>query len=394
MSKTSPIILFSYFMAVSMPALSISDTNSTNKNQQPLIDSLSINAGYSYAHADIQETNGGVPNVNDIQDQGWAVTTALVFNTQHSDYFKPYLDLAYLHQNDRQFTIPGVGLRHNFTLNNPNFEPFYSIGVGYNYMRWQDYPNHEVKSIDDNGQSYVFTAQTGFDYYITPHFALDLTLRYDGYTLDTTLVENNRVTRIDETYSLSLLVGLVYRFGEKGPLVQEDPDSDHDGISNRYDRCPDTLAHVPVNEAGCPQYRFNMALHYQTAQFKVEQLQDHPTFNTVAFLQKNTQYRVRIIGYSDDIGAKGFNQKLALKRAQEAQNYLTEHGITADRVKLISRGGQEYFIDNDSAESRSENRRILIEFYRNPEVNLSESKQVQAPVETLPEIDTNAQNDK
>lgn len=327
-----------------------------------LVDRLALKAGYTYAITDEHNTNGGIDNINHLSNNGLGISASIIFNSSLSNYFQPYLDLAFFSHDDRRFIIPGIGIYHRILIDDSRFEPFYSFGVGYNYAKWDESPVEGINSTDDTGESITFTAKSGFDFYFTEHFAFDLTLRYDAYDISTTLVENNKVTRINDNGSISLLAGIAYRFGEqktKAPI-----DDDQDGVINANDRCPETIRGVPVNEAGCPQYRFTFNLHHGFAQYKISQLKDLPHFDTIAFMKKNTQYNVRIIGYTDSTGSEKFNQKLAYKRAEEARKFLTDHGIEHSRVEIISRGEHESFIKNDSKENRSLNRRILIEFYR------------------------------
>lgn len=325
------------------------------------VDTIAIKGGYSYANSSANDSNGGIDGVSSIEDDGIGLSASIVFNTGMTDYFKPYLDVTLLSQDDRSFVIPGAGIRHDFYINESSFEPFYSFGVGYNFAEWSDDPVNTDMTESDSGQSIVFSAQTGFDYYLNEHLALDLTVRYDAYDIDTTIVEDNRVTRIEDRGSLSLLAGLVYRFG---PTSRSYQDNDRDGIENRYDRCPDTLKNVPVNEAGCPQYHFDIILNFKFSEYKISGLVNHPDFNSVAFLNKNTYYNVHIIGYSDSIGGSEFNQKLSEQRSTEARQYLVDQGIELSRVDVLGRGEKEPLLENSSEIKRSENRRIKIEFYR------------------------------
>ncbi|ROS05477.1 OmpA family protein [Sinobacterium caligoides] len=344
------------------PGLLFADTASQNA-----VDTVSLKGGYSYAVFDKDKTNGGVAAVKDIEHNGFGGAASIVFRTEYSNFFKPYVDIAVLQQGDRRFVIPGIGLRHDFELEDSNFEPFYSLGVGYNYAKWRESPAPGIEKIDDTAESVTFTAQTGFDYYFTDNLAFDMTLRYDGYHVGTNVVENNRVTSIDDNGSLSVLAGLVYRFGSAPKaveVVEPEQDLDHDGVFGSADRCPDTQDKVPVNEAGCPLHRFEIALHYQTAQFEVAQLMDGPSFDSVAFLTKHPDYHVRIIGHTDSVGSAAFNQRLSEQRAAKARDFLVEKGIAAERIDALGRGEDEPLASNDSAQGRFKNRRIAVEFYR------------------------------
>jgi hypothetical protein len=284
-----------------------------------------------------------------------------VFRTEYSEYFKPYVNLAWIVFDERNLVIPGVGLQHDFALQNDWIKPFYSVGVGYAFMHQSDKPGSNLQSQSRRGESFAFTAQTGADFYLSDEWALGLTLRYDGYNIDTTVVDNNQITTLQDRGALSVLFGVSYHFSEPPKPVLDD---DKDGVINPQDLCPGTLLNVPVNEAGCPQYRFNINLDFKFATYKFEDLVNHASFNSIEFLQKNTHYSVRIIGYTDNRGRQAFNQRLSQKRADEAKQHLIDEGIEASRISVLGRGEREALFENDSVEHREANRRIKIEFYR------------------------------
>ena len=325
------------------------------------VDTIAIKGGYSYTNSYSNNINGGIEGVPEAEENGLGLSASIVFNASLNGYFKPYLDITWLSQEDRDFVIPGAGIKHDFYVEDSNFEPFYSLGVGYNFTEWSEDPVDDFQKNSSSGEAVVFTAQTGFDYYFTDHLAVDLTFRYDAYAVDTTIVDNNSVTTIEDRGSASLLAGLVYRFGDRQSSKRDD---DRDGIYNRYDRCPGTLKNVPVNEAGCPQYHFNVVLNFEFSKYELSSLTNHPSFNTIAFLNKNQNYNVRIVGYTDNAGSNQFNQRLSEERANEERKFLMVGGIDSSRIEIIGRGESESVKDNSSESNRTENRRINIEFYR------------------------------
>jgi outer membrane protein OmpA-like peptidoglycan-associated protein len=75
----------------------------------------------------------------------------------------------------------------------------------------------------------------------------------------------------------------------------------------------------------------------------------------------NSDVRVVITGYTDNVGSQKYNQALSLKRAQAVKNWLVEKGIASDRMRTVGRGENEPVASNETEEGRLENRRI--EFY-------------------------------
>lgn len=325
-------------------------------------DKISLKAGYSRAIEDLSDINGGSSDALDPGNDGFIINTTAMFNSQYSDYFDTYLDFAWLQYTDRKVIIPGLGIVHSAELEDSAIQPFIGAGVGYAFMYLDDSPSAKLDSIDRNGQSVVFTLQAGADIPLSESLSLDLTARYDMYNIDSSFLQDSGLTIVKDRGALSVLAGLSYHFDS--PSRSNYVDEDFDGVTRNLDRCPDTLINVPVNEAGCPQYRFNINLSFNFAKFGIDDIVEHPDFNAAEFLKKNTQYSVRIIGYTDSKGSASFNEKLAKKRAIEAKQYFLDKGVSAERVAILGRGEREALRNSKGEDSDLANRRIKLEFYR------------------------------
>ncbi len=83
-----------------------------------------------------------------------------------------------------------------------------------------------------------------------------------------------------------------------------------------------------------------------------------PYMNVVIrYLKAHPELKVKIIGYTDDIGSKRYNDKLAYKRALAIKNYLVNHGINPSRIYIEGRGKTDYLVDNKTSIDRFTNRR-------------------------------------
>ncbi|MFN3976124.1 MAG: OmpA family protein [Aquificaceae bacterium] len=83
-----------------------------------------------------------------------------------------------------------------------------------------------------------------------------------------------------------------------------------------------------------------------------------PLLNEVVkILKENPNVRIRIEGYTDNIGPKAYNDKLALKRAKAVKDYLVKAGIPEDRIEIAGFGKEKYIASNDSPIGRFTNRR-------------------------------------
>ena len=79
----------------------------------------------------------------------------------------------------------------------------------------------------------------------------------------------------------------------------------------------------------------------------------------IAFLKENSDKRVALEGHTDSVGTEQYNQGLSERRANIVDEYLTSHGITADRITAVKGFGEDRPIDtNSTAAGRQRNRRV------------------------------------
>ena len=148
------------------------------------------------------------------------------------------------------------------------------------------------------------------------------------------------------------------------PVVVVDNDTDKDGVENAKDICPNTPLGEAVNSDGCPK---KVTLHAQfennSAEIKSE------SFDLVQkyadFLNVNTNYSAKIVGYTDSRGSESYNQKLSEKRANSIMNALVEKGVNPKQLSASGKGEANPVADNATSEGRAQNRRIEAELTRN-----------------------------
>ena len=70
---------------------------------------------------------------------------------------------------------------------------------------------------------------------------------------------------------------------------------------------------------------------------------------------------VIVVGHTDNVGSTESNQKLSLRRAEAAKNYLVKKGIDPNRIYTEGKGETQPVADNRTAEGRAKNRRVEIE---------------------------------
>jgi outer membrane protein OmpA-like peptidoglycan-associated protein len=101
--------------------------------------------------------------------------------------------------------------------------------------------------------------------------------------------------------------------------------------------------------------RARMHFDFNKANIKKEYI---PLLKEVAkVLKENPNINLRIEGYTDDIGTKAYNQKLALKRAMAVKDFLVKEGIKPERIQVVGFGKEKYIAENTTPIGRLTNRR-------------------------------------
>lgn len=71
-----------------------------------------------------------------------------------------------------------------------------------------------------------------------------------------------------------------------------------------------------------------------------------------------SQTNISIFGYTDNTGKEEYNLVLSQKRAEAVKEYLGTKGISADRFTITGMGIADPIATNDTAEGKSQNRRV------------------------------------
>ena len=155
--------------------------------------------------------------------------------------------------------------------------------------------------------------------------------------------------------------------------VVADKDSDGDGIVDRLDNCPDE-AGVKEN-FGCPKKKKELVeitkdqlkildtVRFQTGTAKLSKQSNALLDNIARVMLGHLEiWKVRVDGYTDNVGKDAYNQSLSERRAKIVYDYLTAHGITADRLDgPIGHGEADPVDSNDTADGRARNRRTELQ---------------------------------
>ncbi len=76
------------------------------------------------------------------------------------------------------------------------------------------------------------------------------------------------------------------------------------------------------------------------------------------WMAENPDARLRIVGYTCELGAEIYNENLSLQRARGVKRVLVELGVSEDRLEIEGRGEADPIAPNDEPEGRALNRRV------------------------------------
>lgn len=75
-----------------------------------------------------------------------------------------------------------------------------------------------------------------------------------------------------------------------------------------------------------------------------------------------------VTGHTDNVGAASYNLQLSERRAKAVADYLVSLGVSRERMRIMGFGFERPVAGNDSAEGRSQNRRVEIHIVPNDEL--------------------------
>jgi len=146
-------------------------------------------------------------------------------------------------------------------------------------------------------------------------------------------------------------------------VKKEPTDSDHDGVMDDEDKCPNTEANVVVNNYGCKkEEKAVVTLNVQFAAGKsiVDSQYDSQVEELAKFMIANPNTKVSIEGHTDNKGKENFNVKLSETRAKAVMEQLvSKYKIEGLRLTSKGFGSATPIADNNTEDGRQKNRRVI-----------------------------------
>jgi outer membrane protein OmpA-like peptidoglycan-associated protein len=203
-------------------------------------------------------------------------------------------------------------------------------------------------------------ARYSIEYKMQPHLRIGLALEFIAIDLDDKEAKDAEV-------SLPMLY-FAWQPSQKteAKKTAKDLDSDHDGVRDNRDRCPNTPIGSIVNNFGCvakEKIQMNVMLNFASDSDVILE-QDYKELKELAdVLNENPKALVTIEGHTDSTGSLDHNMDLSARRAASVRKHLiTQHGISNKRITSRGFGPTQPIADNETSEGRYKNRRVLAIF--------------------------------
>lgn len=157
-------------------------------------------------------------------------------------------------------------------------------------------------------------------------------------------------------------------------------DKDKDGVSDHFDKCPDTPEGTQVDGSGCPLKITSTTTRVVTEEDRrvvdeaIRNLEfdfgkatirstSYASLNRVADLLKSKNFSLKLSGHTDNVGSNASNLKLSKNRAESVKSYLVSQGANPSRIEATGYGESQPIASNKTNAGRQKNRRVEFTLY-------------------------------
>lgn len=133
-------------------------------------------------------------------------------------------------------------------------------------------------------------------------------------------------------------------------------DADGDGVEDRIDLCVGTEASAQVDDNGCAGGLLATVLFaFDSSELLREAIERLREIGTL--LREEPSVVVAVEGHADSTGPAAYNLRLSERRASAVRDYLSGHGVEAERMQVQGFGEDRPVASNAMREGRARNRR-------------------------------------
>lgn len=165
-------------------------------------------------------------------------------------------------------------------------------------------------------------------------------------------------------------------------------DTDRDGVSDLFDKCPGTVYGAKVDGSGCvlplstkdtitkvynntyiiteedkkiaKDAVSNLEFEFGKSVIREKSL---PYLNKVANLLVKKSISLKLGGHTDNVGSETANMNLSKDRAESVKNYLLSQGANSSLIEAVGYGETQPIATNKTAAGRQVNRRVEFTLY-------------------------------
>ncbi|WP_299185602.1 OmpA family protein [uncultured Psychrobacter sp.] len=150
-------------------------------------------------------------------------------------------------------------------------------------------------------------------------------------------------------------------------VVEQDVDSDGDGVPDSIDECPGTPMNVVVDERGCPvavditdELKMELRVFFDNDKSAIKDQYKTEIAKVAEKMREYPNSSARVEGHASKTGPSArYNQRLSEARAVAVKSMLTnEFGIAPNRLSTVGYGYDRPIAPNDTEEGRAMNRRV------------------------------------
>ena len=242
---------------------------------------------------------------------------------------------------------------------------------GYNFSGFHSYPAIDHYAYTYAGLEYTFGTKSKPNIEWVNPVAMMYDELYDAALRQEVAALKGRVTNVENA------------------VADLKKDSDGDGVSDQFDKCPNTPAGTVVDGSGCPltippavdtslfikkadagNYGLGAKdqgkAAYSNIQFEFDssvlKTSSYPALDATAADLKTTGASIELAGYASSEGTAAHNMRLSKDRANSVKTYLVNSGVAAKKLKVKAFGETHPVADNSTEAGRVLNRRV--EFHK------------------------------